>query len=362
MSSLSDLLQEKGKISEQLQLLNRHVDDLSLDELKNIISMRERLKEIVYALENMKSGIAGRIDAIDLLVIDLIQKLEDELSKIRNNLAVSDNKNIDKTMNWLDALEKRLNEVIDCVRVAEDIQTRQAVEIRFEGNIYKHDAIPGQISAEENCDYKRKDSKKETKKEKTKPDEEKSFKSVANNLKKLDCKPNVTKKLDLSKNMQVSIGNKYEAGEMIKDIFGITIGNYLPEENEVKIIKDFVKSKKKLQHEITLKNNSKLEAAENINKTAESPKKCLNNRGDKKASTIKNPDTLKEIGSLVSKEFVQHNKQIIGMAEVEVAAAQSEMMLPEVVLPSTKDSSTRGRRKSSRTKSKANSKKRSISK
>lgn len=358
MSSLTDLLQEKGKISEQLQLLNRNVEDLSVDQLKNIITMRERLKEIVYTIDNMKSGIAGRIDTIEFLMFEFMQNLDAELSRIRNNLVVNDNKNIENVMDWLDNLEKMLKEVAQYEKEAEDMHTCQKVEIGFKNRGCKLVDTP--VHIEKNCDCNMQDSSKELKNGKVKLAEAK----LLNPAVKIKYKPAVTNLIELNKSIQVSDSDMYEAGEISKDVFGITIDNYLPGENDIIKIRDIIRSKNKLQYDNQVKGNPKLEAAKNSMNKANIPIECLNNGDVKNSSTIKNSNALMETASQVKEETNQQNKKIMESAdaEVAVAAAQSEMTLPGIVLSPAKDSSTRDRRKTSKTKGKANSKKRSTNK
>ena len=130
MNILPGLLREKDEISKQLLRLNRQVEDLSLEELKNIISMKERLIKLDYEIGHIKNDLAGRVDAVGMLICDLTQNIEAKLSELKIQLSkvVHDDKNINDIMIWLDGLERRLMKVTNYVNLIEDALSRQRTE------------------------------------------------------------------------------------------------------------------------------------------------------------------------------------------------------------------------------------------
>lgn len=113
MTTLSSLMREKDEIIERLQLVNRPVADLSLESLKSIIAMKERLNVVNNEID--KSGLLGRINIIEKLTGDLKQSVENKLRVFRNQLGKgqSDNRYTDIIFEWSSGMEEKLKEVIE---------------------------------------------------------------------------------------------------------------------------------------------------------------------------------------------------------------------------------------------------------
>lgn len=327
LNTLPELLRERDKISEQLRLLNRQVEDLSLEELKNIVSMKERLTEVDYEINDIRSDLASRFDAVGILISNLTKNMETKLSKLKIQLGeeVHDDKKINNVISWLDGLENRLIEIMDFASVIEDNLPRQRTENRVESDCSELDTEPEQASLEEiEGDYGSEQHVKE-KQPKNKFNNkgavltDNSLDPDATGYKKIfqpipPVKENKELK-KLSENIQNSIIVK---SIIVKDMPGIIIDNQLLDNNEeVRKLQDFIKKQDKLKNEQPVKPNAKTEPVKN----------------SKKRVNRQKTGTLKENIKPQKEEVNQHIKQIIASARAEAAAAQSEIQLPELVLP-----------------------------
>ena len=316
MNILPGLLREKDEISKQLRRLNRQVEDLSLEELKNIISMKERLIKLDYEIGHIKNNLTGRVDAVGALKSDLMQNIEAKLSELKSQLSkvVHDDKNINDIMIWLDGLEKRLMKVTNYVNLIEDALSRQRTEKKVASDCSERDTEPVQAYLEGVKDnYGSEQHVKENQPKKWFSNKETVFtnSSLDSDVTcyKEESQPVSPVKEDkelkkLSKNIQNLISNKSRIGGMIKDATGIVV-NQLPDNNEeVRKLQDFIKKQDKLQSEQPRIPNAIVDLV-----------KISRDKVNRQKT-----GTLKEAIKPLKEEVNQHVKQIIANAVAEAAA------------------------------------------
>lgn len=345
MTTLSSLLREKDEIIERLQLLNRPVADLSLETLKSIITMKERLSVVNSEIDIINSALFIRIDVIEKLIVDLKQSVENKLRVFRSQLVEgkSDDKYIDIITKWSSDMEEKLKEAMEfALSCTEEVKKLASDGSEEKGDVNQKVAEPGQpqiaeigtehVSSEHYGELGTPENRYNN--ESNKPEAEHKMnpaESDAANCEKTsqpispDAENNELKKLNEC--IQNSVNRKMKVGKTITDI--IHLDTYLSDNSEVvKKLHDFIEQNNKLQQ------NPLINHITNEERKKKHPVK-YETHGKKDSVDLfemVNKDigmkelysTLEEAVKPVGENVCQHERQVIEDAVAEAAAARAD--------------------------------------